>query len=107
MFPVTRHSVIASAAHRRGPPEDGAHRNKKDVRRARHGAGGGMHDQTVFAMVMGAVLGVAIGLGLGYLVTLGNPTSYFWKIMLPGGLVGLLVGYTTYTHAEPRRPVTA
>ena len=66
-----------------------------------------LFERRVKSLALGIVFGVAIGLGLAYLVTLGNPPSYFWKIMLPGGLVGLLVGYTTYKYAEPRRPGTA
>ena len=29
-------------------------------------------------------------------MTLGEP--YFWEIMLPGGIVGLIVGYATFVY---------
>ena len=44
---------------------------------------------------------LVVGLVLAYLVTLGQP--YFWEIMLPGGIVGLIVGYATFTYAGPAR----
>lgn len=53
------------------------------------------------------MFGLAVGFGLAYLVTLGNPPSYFWKIMLPGGLVGLIVGYATYTYSPDGSPRSA
>jgi hypothetical protein len=60
-----------------------------------------LFEKRVKSLALGLVFGLAVGLGLAYLVTLGEPSSYFWKIMLPGGLVGLLVGYATYRHVEP------
>jgi hypothetical protein len=60
-----------------------------------------LFERKVKSLALGVLFGLAVGLGLAYLVTLGNPSSYFWKIMLPGGLVGLLVGYGTYRHQGP------
>lgn len=47
-------------------------------------------------------LGILVGLALGALVTYPvaaaptpNGTLYFWEIMLPGSLVGALVGFAT------------
>jgi hypothetical protein len=57
-----------------------------------------LFERKVKSLALGILFGLVVGLGLAYLVTLGNPPSYFWKIMLPGGLVGLLVGYATYKH---------
>jgi hypothetical protein len=62
-----------------------------------------LFERKVKSLALGIVFGLAVGLGLAYLITLGNPPSYFWKIMLPGGLVGLLVGYATYKHNPPAR----
>ena len=60
-----------------------------------------LFERKVKSLSLGILFGLAVGLALAYLVTLGNPPSYFWKIMLPGGLVGVFVGYATYRHAEP------
>lgn len=60
-----------------------------------------LFEKRVKSLALGVLFGLAVGLGLAYLITLGNPPSYFWKIMLPGGLVGLLVGYATYRHTPP------
>jgi membrane protease YdiL (CAAX protease family) len=57
-------------------------------------------------------LGLAIGLGVGALMALPfalgtNPTTgkvYFWEILIPGALVGLIVGYATQRYG--RRPAT-
>ena len=59
-------------------------------------------ERKVKSLALGILFGLAVGLGLAYLITIGNPPSYFWKIMLPGGLVGLIVGYATYRYTEPR-----
>ena len=43
------------------------------------------------AMVVG--VGLAAGALFAYLVTIGTP--YFWEIVLPGSIVGLIVGFAT------------
>lgn len=57
-----------------------------------------LFEKKVKSLPLGILFGLAVGLCLAYLVTLGNPPDYFWKIMLPGGAVGLIVGYATYTY---------
>jgi hypothetical protein len=67
-----------------------------------------LFEKKVKSLALGVIFGLAVGLGLAYLVTIGNPPSYFWKIMLPGGLVGILVGYATYRYTPVgRRPGAA
>jgi hypothetical protein len=61
-----------------------------------------LFERKVKSLALGILFGLAVGLALAYLITLGNPPSYFWKIMLPGGLVGVVVGYATYRYADPR-----
>jgi hypothetical protein len=61
-----------------------------------------MFERKVKSLALGTVFGLAVGFGLAYLITIGNPPSYFWKIMLPGGLVGLIVGYATYRYTPAR-----
>ena len=44
--------------------------------------------------------GLAVGLALAFLVCLlqklGGQPPYYWQIMLPGGILGLIVGYATF-----------
>jgi hypothetical protein len=51
------------------------------------------------------MVGLAIGAFFAYLVTLGGP--YFWEIILPGSLVGLIVGFATAKYRTPVRSSTA
>ncbi len=54
----------------------------------------GFFARKVHSVPLGILFGAAVGFGLAYLVILaGNP--YFLEIMLPGGAVGLIVGYAT------------
>ena len=52
---------------------------------------------------------VAVGLCgrrvFAYLVTIGTP--YFWEIVLPGSIVGLIVGFATAKYRGPARSSTA
>lgn len=50
-------------------------------------------------------VGVAVGAFFAYLVTLGGP--YFWEIILPGSIVGLIVGFATAKYRGPVRSSTA
>jgi hypothetical protein len=61
-----------------------------------------MFEKKVKSLPLGVLFGLAVGLFLAWLVTLGERPEYFWKIMLPGGVVGLIVGYATYTYGEDR-----
>ena len=44
-------------------------------------------------------VGLAVGAFLAWLVTIGTP--YFWEIVLPGAIVGLIVGYATFKYQGP------
>jgi hypothetical protein len=44
-------------------------------------------------------VGLAVGAFFAYLVTLGEP--YFWEIVLPGSIVGLIVGFATARYRGP------
>jgi hypothetical protein len=61
----------------------------------------GYFARKVKSLPLGILFGLAVGALLAYLVTLANP--YFWEIMLPGSLVGIIVGYATQRHAEAPR----
>ena len=63
-----------------------------------------MFERRVKSLPLGVLFGLAVGFFLAWLVTLGERPEYFWKIMLPGGAVGLIVGYATYTYRpDPSR----
>ena len=51
------------------------------------------------------VVGLVVSAFFAYLVTLGGP--YFWEIILPGSLVGLIVGFATAKYRAPVRSSTA
>ena len=46
------------------------------------------------------VFGLAVGLALAFCVSLAQKMSgqpaYYWQIMLPGGILGVIVGYATF-----------
>jgi hypothetical protein len=76
---------------------------------------------TVKGLVAGLIIGFVaqrtqslaaiVGVGLvvsaffAWLVTLGGP--YFWEIILPGSIVGLIVGFATAKYRGPVRSSTA
>jgi len=53
------------------------------------------------SMPLAIVFGMAVGLTLAYLVCLlqklGGQPPYYWQIMLPGAILGVIVGYATFT----------
>jgi hypothetical protein len=55
------------------------------------------------AMVVG--VGLAAGALFAYLVTIGTP--YFWEIVLPGSIVGFIVGLATAKYRGAVRSSTA
>lgn len=66
----------------------------------------GYFAKKVKSLPLGILFGLVLGGFLAWLVTLGGP--YFWEIILPGSLVGVIVGYATQRHAEaPGRTETA
>ncbi|HEV3057715.1 MAG TPA: hypothetical protein VGY48_05680 [Vicinamibacterales bacterium] len=52
----------------------------------------GFFAQKVRSLVLGTLFGVAVGAFFAYLILLMNP-GHVLNIMLPGSLVGLIVGY--------------
>jgi uncharacterized membrane protein len=53
------------------------------------------------SMSAAIVFGLAVGVALAFLVCLlqklGGQPPYYWQIMLPGGILGVIVGYATFT----------
>ncbi|HTM26239.1 MAG TPA: hypothetical protein VL225_13665 [Vicinamibacterales bacterium] len=56
------------------------------------------------------VFGLAVGLALAFCVSiaqkLGTGVGHYWEIMLPGGILGLIVGYATFTHGRGARSLS-
>ena len=57
------------------------------------GAAVGWFARRVDSLPLGIAFGFALGLFLAFLVALGN--HYYWQVMIPGALVGTIVGYAT------------
>src|SRR5574338_941385 len=53
------------------------------------------------SLAAGLAVGLGVGVALAYLVCLlqklGGQPPYYWQIMLPGAILGLIVGYATTT----------
>ena len=55
---------------------------------------------------LGATLGfgLVVGLTLAFFISLmqmlAGENPYYWQIMLPGGILGLIVGYATFTQGR-------
>lgn len=47
------------------------------------------------SLPLGVVAGLAVGAALSYVITLTAEPGLFWDIMLPGALLGLIVGVAT------------
>ena len=63
------------------------------------------------SLPMAIGFGLAIGVALAFLVCLlqkmGGQPPYYWQIMLPGGILGVIVGYVTFTSGGARRAQAA
>ena len=66
----------------------------------------GFFARRVHSISKGVIFGGAVGLFLAFLIAaMPEPdgTHYWWEIMLPGTIVGLIVGYATQVYAGNRR----
>jgi hypothetical protein len=59
----------------------------------------GLVAQRTKSMAVGVLTGIAVGALLAWLVTIGSP--YLWEIVLPGSIVGLIVGFATMKYRGP------
>lgn len=55
------------------------------------------------SVAFGLVIGVALAALVCVMQTLGGQPAYYWQIMVPGGILGVIVGYATYTAGRPAR----
>ena len=61
----------------------------------------GYFAKKVNSLFLGTVFGVAVGAFLAFLVAMmpsDTGEHYYWQIMLPGSVVGLIVGYATQKY---------
>lgn len=67
----------------------------------------GWFARKVNSLPLGILFGTAVGLLLAWLVTVMNRSAgqpaYYMEIMVPGAIVGLIVGYATQRHTESTR----
>jgi hypothetical protein len=65
----------------------------------------GFFARKVKSLPLGILFGLAVGAALAYAIVAlqrmdPNAPQYFWSIMLPGSLVGVIVGYATQRYRE-------
>ena len=60
----------------------------------------GVFSRKVHSIAIGTIFGLAVGAFFAYLILLMNP-GHALNIMLPGSLVGLIVGYVAQSHNRP------
>ena len=65
----------------------------------------GYVSQRVHSMLLGILVGIGIAAALSLLVILRAGMALFWDIMIPGMLLGLIVGFATQRFG--RTPVSA
>ena len=63
----------------------------------------GFFAQRVRSLAIGTLFGLAVGAFFAYLILLANP-GHALNIMLPGSLVGLIVGYVAQTYQASPGP---
>jgi peptidoglycan/LPS O-acetylase OafA/YrhL len=66
----------------------------------------GYFGKKVNSLPLGLLFGLAIGLLLAYAVAaMPDPTGkhYYFEIMLPGGIVGMIVGYATQRFGQSKQ----
>lgn len=67
----------------------------------------GWFAKKVDSLAMGVVFGLIVGAALALPIAIMNSNAlhhnYYWQIMLPGSIVGLIVGYATQRHEATSR----
>jgi len=66
----------------------------------------GLFARKVKSLKFGLLLGLSLGFLFALLVAL-NVHNYYLRIILPGSIVGLIVGYATQRYGAAARPATA
>ena len=47
-------------------------------------------------IVFGLIVGLVLALGVSLMQLAAGLPPYYWQIMLPGGILGVIVGYATF-----------
>jgi peptidoglycan/LPS O-acetylase OafA/YrhL len=68
----------------------------------------GYFARKVNSLPLGIFFGLTVGLLLAYAVAAmqPGPDHYYFAIMLPGGIVGVIIGYATQRFGRAPQPVT-
>jgi hypothetical protein len=68
----------------------------------------GYFARKVNSLPLGILFGLTVGLLLAYAVAAmqPGPDHYYFQIMLPGGIVGVIIGYATQRFGQAPQPVT-
>jgi hypothetical protein len=61
----------------------------------------GVFARRVNSLSLGILFGFAVGIFLAFLVALGN--HYYLQVMLPGALLGVIVGYATQKYSVKKQ----
>ena len=59
----------------------------------------GFFARKVHSLALGVLFGLGVGLALAYVIA-ALQHGYYFQIMLPGGMVGLIVGYATQKYGS-------
>jgi len=62
----------------------------------------GYVSEKVHSLALGLIAGLAIGAFLSFLVVMHAGMTLFWDIMLPGMLLGIIVGFCTQKFGKPQ-----
>ena len=60
-----------------------------------------------FGILFGLIVGAALALPIAIMNSSALHHNYYWQIMLPGSVVGLIVGYATQRYVPTRRTVVS
>ena len=66
----------------------------------------GFFARKVNSLPLGIIFGLAVGLLLAFAIAaIPNPdgSHYYWQIMLPGSILGMIVGYATQRYGSAAR----
>jgi hypothetical protein len=69
------------------------------------GVAAGIFARKVNSVPLGILFGVAVGFGLAFLVAY-LQHGYYLEIILPGSIVGMIVGYATQRYGASPAPAT-